>query len=163
MNIRMVPLHEIKPYENNVRQHPVRQLESIVQSMQQFGFQQPLVIDKNNIIVCGHARYEAAATIGMENVPCQVASELTEEQINAYRILDNEIAAQGYTDESLLKIEMEKIPEFDFTPFNLEMPDFNITSDEVCDEENKDENPLGKLVTCPSCKYEFYERDTRNG
>lgn len=135
MNIRMIPLHEIRPYENNVRQHPVRQLESIVQSIRTFGFRQPLVLDKNNIIVCGHARYEAACTIPLDYVPCEMADDLTKQQINAYGILDNEIAAQGYTDQSLLQIEMDKIPEFDFTPFNLELPDFNITNDGLCDED----------------------------
>ncbi len=146
MNIRMVALHEIKPYENNVKQHPVRQLEAIMHSIQQFGFRQPIVIDRDNTIVAGHARYEAATTIGMQEVPCEIADNLTEQQINAYRILDNEIAKQGYTDESLLKIEMEKLPEFDFTPFNLELPDFNITNDGLCDEDEVPE-PASEAIT----------------
>jgi DNA modification methylase len=122
MNIKMVPLHEIKPYENNVKQHPVKQLESIVQSIRQFGFRQPIVLDKNNVIVCGHARYEAAAALALSDVPCEMADDLTEEQINAYRILDNEIAAQGFTDKTMLSVELAKLPDFDFKPFNLDIP-----------------------------------------
>ena len=153
MNIRLVPLHEIKPYENNVKQHPIRQLQAIERSIAQFGFQQPIVIDKNNIIICGHARYEAAASLGLDLIPCQVAEELTEDLANAYRILDNEIAAKGYTDLMTLKLEMEKLPEFDFTPFNLEeikLP--NIKLDESVGGIKEE-----KLITCPKCDHQFYE------
>lgn len=135
MNIRMVPLHEIKPYENNVKQHPVRQLESIIQSIKTFGFRQPIVIDKNNVIVCGHARYEAAAACAISAIPCEMASDLTEEQINAYRILDNEIAAQGYTDTTKLQLEIAKLPDFDFKPFNLEIPKVEIINEGLCDAD----------------------------
>jgi ParB family chromosome partitioning protein len=154
MNIVNVPLHEIKPYENNVKQHPVRQLESIVESIRHFGFQQPIVIDKNNVIVAGHARYEAATTLGLHEAPCTIANDLTEEQINAYRILDNEIAAQGYTDENKLKIEMAKLPDFDFKSFNLELPKLDIKIPSV--ETDKIQKG-GDMITCPNCQQEFYK------
>ena len=136
MNIKMIPLHEIKPYENNVKQHPIKQLESIVQSIRQFGFRQPLVLDRYNTIVCGHARYEAAATLGIENVPCEIAEDLSEERINAYRILDNEIAKQGHTDLAALNIEMAKLPDFDFSPFNLDIPKIEQIKDGLCDADD---------------------------
>lgn len=60
MNIKQIPIEKIKPYDNNVKKHPDRQIQSIVQSIKTFGFRQPLVIDKNKVIVAGHARYEAA-------------------------------------------------------------------------------------------------------
>lgn len=159
MNIKMIPLHEIKPYENNVKQHPVKQLESIVSSITQFGFRQPLVLDKNNVIVCGHARYEAAASIGLADVPCEMADDLTEEQINAYRILDNEIAQQGYTDDSLLKIELEKLPNFDFKPFNLDLPNFQSLELEIKELNENSE----KQIKCPSCGHCFFKSEVSNG
>ena len=158
MNIRMVPLHEIKPYENNVKQHPVRQLESIVESIKRFGFRQPLVLDNNNTIVCGHARYEAAATIGIEELPCEMASDLSEEQINAYRILDNEIASQGYTDLIKLNVELEKLPNFNFVPFNVAFDPVNVDVPLVNNEPKPE-----KSITCPSCEHVFYKNEVKNG
>jgi ParB family transcriptional regulator, chromosome partitioning protein len=156
MNIRMVPLHQIRPYENNVKQHPIKQLESIVQSIKTFGFRQPIVIDANNVIVCGHARYEAAAAIGMGDVPCEIASDLSKEQINAYRILDNEIAAKGYTDQDALKIEIASIPEFDFVPFDIDLNKISIDIKEPAFKEDK-------LIECPNCTYKFKKNEVVNG
>lgn len=158
MNIRMVPLHEIKPYENNAKQHPVRQLEAITQSIKDFGFRQPLVLDKNNTIVCGHARYEAAASLGICDVPCEMASDLSEEQISAYRILDNEIASQGYTDLIKLNVELEKLPSFDFKPFNTEFAPIKIDIDPISNEPKAE-----KLITCPHCSYRFTKSEVQNG
>lgn len=134
MNVQMIPLHEIKPYENNIKEHPIKQLEAITHSIKTFGFRQPLVIDKNKTIVAGHARYEAAATLGMESVPCEMADNLTDDEINAYRILDNEIAKMSTTNIEALNIEIEKLPNFDFEPFNLEIPTFEKLNEGLCDE-----------------------------
>lgn len=122
----MIQLHQIKPYENNVKKHPVAQLEAICNSIKQFGFRQPIVIDRNNVIICGHARYEAAAAMGMSEVPCEYAGDLTHDQVNAYRLLDNEIAKQGTTDLQMLQIELTKIPNFDFKPFNVEFKKIDV-------------------------------------
>lgn len=122
MNIKPVAVSKIKPYENNVKVHPTFQLDAIVKSIKDFGFRQPLVIDKNNTIVCGHARFEAAVQLGMEFVPCEMADDLTDEQINAYRLLDNEIAKQGTTNLEKLQLELDKLPSFDFKAFNIEFP-----------------------------------------
>lgn len=156
MNIRMVPLHQIRPYENNVKQHPVRQLESIVQSIKSFGFRQPLVIDKSKVIVCGHARYEAAATLGLAEVPCELADDLTEEQINAYRILDNEIAALGYIDQEKRKLELAKLPTFDFTPFNIVIPKLEIEVKDLPAQQEKE-------IQCPSCGHCFFKSEVKDG
>jgi DNA modification methylase len=135
MNIRKVPLHLLRPYENNVKDHPVKQLEAITNSIKEFGFRQPIVIDKNNVIVAGHARYEAAAALGFDEVPCELAHDLTDEQINAYRILDNEIAKQGTTNISALQTELDKLHNFDFSPFNIELPNFEEVTTGLTDED----------------------------
>ena len=157
MNIRMIPLHEIKPYENNVKQHPVRQLESLSNSVKRFGFRQNIVLDKNNVIVAGHARYEAAAALGLSELPCEIADDLTDEEINAYRILDNEIASQGYTDLIKLNVELEKLPNFDFVPFNVAFDPINIEVPTLTESEPKPE----KLIVCPSCSHEFSKNEVR--
>lgn len=150
MNIRMVPLHEIKPYENNPRQHPVRQLESVANSIRDFKFRGSILLDKNNVIIAGHARYEAAAALGMSEIPCEIAYDLTEDEVIAFRILDNEIASQGNTDKIAMYLEMKKIPDFDFKPFNLEIKKLPMMKTEMpsekCDE---------KVITCPNCNHEF--------
>lgn len=149
MNVRSIPIKDIIPYENNVKVHPVRQLESIVQSIKTFGFRQPLVIDKNKVIVAGHARYEAASTLGMESVPCEMADELSPEQINAYRILDNEIAKMGTTNTEALNLEIAKLPDFDFEPFNLDIPELNKPIEGLCDPDYVPEivnaEPIAKM------------------
>ena len=145
----MVPTHLIRPYENNVKQHPVYQLESLMQSIREFGFLQPLVIDKDNIIIAGHARFEAASTLGISDLPCIMAENLTDKQIKAYRILDNKIAELGTTDPKLLKIEIEVIPDFDFKPFNIELPQFKVELPPI--EDIKTE----KTIECPQCHHQF--------
>lgn len=131
----MVPLHQVKPYDNNVKIHPTKQIESIKHSIKSFGFRQPIVIDRNNIIVAGHARYDAAVSLSIKEVPCEYADDLTEEQINAYRILDNEIAKQGTTNIEALNVELSKLPNFDFSPFNIDFPALEIISEGLTDSD----------------------------
>src|SRR3990167_8977945 len=150
INLNVVALENIYPYENNVKIHPVRQLEGVAQSIDQFGFKQPIVIDKNNVIVAGHARYEAAAALGMKELLCVMADDLNEEQIKAYRILDNEIAKQGSTDLVALKSELSLLPGFDFKPYNVEFAKIDLPEMKVPEEEKEDNE---KLITCPSCEH----------
>ena len=84
-------IDEIKPYPKNAKKHPEKQIKQIAESIKEFGFNQPLVIDKNNEIVVGHGRYEAAKLIGVEEVPVIRVENLTEEQVKAYRLADNKL------------------------------------------------------------------------
>lgn len=84
-------IDEIKPYPKNAKKHPEKQIKQIAESIKEFGFNQPLVIDKNNEIVVGHGRYEAAKLIGLEEVPVIRVENLTEEQVKAYRLADNKL------------------------------------------------------------------------
>jgi ParB family chromosome partitioning protein len=156
MNIRKLPLHLLRPYENNVKDHPVKQLEAIANSIKEFGFRQPIVIDKNNVIIAGHARYEAAATLGMNEVPCELADDLTDEQINAYRIIDNLIAEQGATNIGVLNHEIAKLSNFDFVPFNIAP----ITFDETDAPKLKISEEDDKTITCPNCSHRFKSNKT---
>lgn len=124
MNIRNIQLHELKPYERNAKIHSVKQLEGIAQSIQRFGFLQPLVVDKNNVIVAGHGRYEAAAALGMLELPCVTVDDLSEAEIRAYRLLDNKLAETG-TDLKILNFELSDL-HFDFSPFKVEFKSINL-------------------------------------
>lgn len=136
MKIKNIPIHEIHPYENNPRLHPVRQLEAITNSIKRFGFRGSILIDSRNIIVAGHARYEAAAVAGLSEIPCEYADDLTEEEIAAYRILDNKIAAMSYDDNEKLMTELEKLPDFDFSEFGVEFPEIEkLPISGLCDED----------------------------
>lgn len=152
MNIHNVPLHLLRPYEKNAKKHPVRQLEGIAQSIQQFGFKQPIVIDAKNVIIAGHGRYEAAASLGMQEVPCVIADDLSKEQIRAYRILDNKLSESGM-DLDILAIDMDDI-DFDFAPFGVfgDNP-FSNKSDSILDDDSATKEK--KAVTCPACDHEF--------
>ena len=93
MKIEQLSVSEIKPYEKNAKKHPPEQVEHIANSIREFGWQQPLVIDKNNVLVIGHGRLLAAKKLGLEDVPVVRADDLTEAQIKALRLADNMTSA----------------------------------------------------------------------
>lgn len=86
MEIKEIPVGRIKPYENNAKLHPEYQVEKIANSIKRFGFKQPLVVDKHNVLVIGHGRLLAAKALGLKAVPCVKADDLTEQEINALRL-----------------------------------------------------------------------------
>ena len=130
MKVINVPIHAIKPYENNVKQHPVAQLEILVKSIQRYGFRGTILLDKNNVIVAGHARYEAASVAGLSELPCEYADDLTEEQIIEYRILDNKIASMGFDDNDKFLEEAAKVPDFNWDDFGVELPTVEVIPEE---------------------------------
>lgn len=86
-----IPIEELTPYERNAKQHDDQQIDNIAESMRRFGFTQPLVIDKDKVVVIGHGRLAAAKRIGLAEVPCIQRDDLTEKQIRELRILDNKL------------------------------------------------------------------------
>ena len=105
MNIELWPLSRITPYPGNPRSNDSA-VESVMKSIQEFGFRQPIVVDEHNVIVVGHTRYKAALKLGLESVPVHVAVGLSEEQIRAYRIADNQTATIAEWDMDLLTLEL---------------------------------------------------------
>ena len=91
MKIELRLLAEIRPYENNPRLNDDA-VDAVAKSIQEFGFRQPIVVDTEGVIICGHTRYKAAKKLGLEKVPVHVATDLSPEQIKAYRIADNKSA-----------------------------------------------------------------------
>lgn len=114
---------EIKPYEKNAKKHPKKQIAQIAASIKEFGFNQPVVIDKKGVIIVGHGRYEAAKSLGMKNedIPVIIA-ELNEEQAKAYRLADNKLNESEW-DMNLVIEELKglSIPMIDLTGFDKDL------------------------------------------
>ncbi|HNO79214.1 MAG TPA: ParB N-terminal domain-containing protein, partial [Phycisphaerae bacterium] len=108
MKITMRPLAEIKPYERNPRLNDAA-VDAVAESIERFGFRQPIVVDNDGVIVCGHTRWKAATKLELENVPVHVATDLTPEQIRAYRIADNKSGELASWNMDLLPIELAEL------------------------------------------------------
>ena len=91
LNIVYKPIKELKPYKKNAKKHSKEQVEQIANSIKEFGFTQPVIIDKNNCVVAVHGRILGAKKAGIKSVPTVCLEELTEEQIKAYRLVDNKL------------------------------------------------------------------------
>lgn len=115
-------LNEIKPYEKNPRKND-NAVEQVANSISQFGFQQPIILDKYNVIVCGHTRYKASKKLGLEIVPCVIADDLTDEQIKAYRLADNKVSEPAEWDFDLLGEELADILDIDMSDFGFDIPE----------------------------------------
>ena len=122
MKIELAAIDTIKPYPNNPRKLSETAIEKVAQSIQEFGFRQPIVVDKDRIIVVGHTRYRASKKLGYKKVPITIAENLTKEQINAYRIADNRTNEEAKWDDELLKMELK---ELDYKDFDLKMTGFD--------------------------------------
>ena len=114
MNIIEKRVKDLKPYEKNPRLNDDA-VKYVAESISQFGFRVPIVIDENNNIVCGHTRWKACKKLKIDTVPCVVADDLTEEQIRAYRLADNRVAEKAEWDLALLDTELAEIETIDMT------------------------------------------------
>ena len=123
MQIKSIETNKILPYINNPRKN--LNIDKVASSIKEFGFQQPIVIDKNNTIIVGHTRFEAAKKLGLKEVPVQIA-DLTETQAKAYRIADNRLNEDASWDTKLLNLEFNDLLSKEF---DLDLLGF--TTDEV--------------------------------
>ena len=155
MQIIQKKLADIVPYANNTKKHDETQIKNVSESIKKYGWVQPIVIDNDGTIVIGHCRALAAEKLGIEEVPCVVVSDLTEEEINALRIVDNKTNESPW-DFDLLSAEL---PEIDLSDFEF---DFNVPTDFTADMiddffdnvEPKEKEP--KKIQCPHCG-EYFE------
>lgn len=122
MEIITKKLKDLKPYNNNPRQND-EAVEYVARSIAEFGFKVPIVIDKDNVIVCGHTRYKASQNLGLKEVPCIVADDLNPEQIKAFRLADNKVAELSEWDYEALDMELESIFDIDMENFGFEFED----------------------------------------
>lgn len=116
MEITKRKLNEITPYSKNAKKHDKRQIANVAESIRQYGFVQPVVVDRDGVIVIGHCRVLAAQKLGMDEVPCVCVDDLTPEQVNALRLVDNK-SNESEWDMDLLA---EEIPGLDFSAFDFD-------------------------------------------
>ena len=109
-----VPINQLNPYKNNARTHSEKQVEKIANSIQEFGFINPVLIDSDYGIIAGHGRVKGAERLGMTEVPCLFVEDLTEEQKRAYIIADNKLALDAGWDYDLLKVELAELDDLNF-------------------------------------------------
>ena len=152
MNIIKMKVEELIPYINNPRNNE-NAVDKVASSITEFGFKNPIVIDKNNIVINGHTRLLASKKLGLKEVPCIVADDLTEEQIKAFRLADNKVSEYAEWNFELLSEEMSDI-DVDMSNFGFESLDDISDEDFIKDTEiTKDKEK--KFITCPNCGMEF--------
>lgn len=146
MKVQNVSIDSIKPYENNPRDNDGG-VDAVANSIKEFGWQQPIVVDKDNVIIVGHTRYKAARKLGMKEVPVVVANNLTPEQVKAYRLADNKTGELTDWDMSLLDDELGDIADIDMSDFgfNLDLDDDEVEVQEDDFDEEVPEEPKSKL------------------
>ena len=156
MDIIMMPVTEIEMYENNPRANE-RAIDPVAESIKEFGFKVPILLDEKNVIIAGHTRLKAAMKLGMEKVPCIKCDDLSPEQVRAFRLVDNKVAEFAVWDLGMLNIELQEIdlPDVDMEKFGFyELPEFDI-DDYLKDKQDKphdeDEEEEPERVQCPPC------------
>jgi len=120
MEIKQLKISELKAYSRNPKAHPDKQIEKIANSIKEFGFNVPILVDKNNEIIAGHGRYLASQKLGLTEVPVIKIESLTPEQVKAYRIADNRLTESGWEYDFL----MEEIADLKQAKFDLELLGF---------------------------------------
>jgi ParB-like chromosome segregation protein Spo0J len=133
LKLESIRLQDLNPYENNPRIND-NAVESVMNSIKEFGFKVPIVITKDNVIVAGHTRYKASLELGLEKVPCIIADDLTDEQIKAFRLTDNKVSELADWDFEKLEKELEDI-NLDMSLFSFEINDFEDEIEDFDDVE----------------------------
>lgn len=139
MEIISLPLSDLRGYENNAKLHPQSQIEQIKKSIADFGFNDPIAIDENNVIIEGHGRFKAVQQLGWTEVPCIRLSHLNEQQKKAYILAHNKLTMNTDFDPDMLAIELDGIIDFDMEEYGFEIPSILDEPDEPEDKEDKDD------------------------
>lgn len=153
MNIVYKNIDELKPYKFNPRNNK-KAIRVVENSIKNFGMKVPIVIDTNGVIVCGHTRFEALKNLGIQNVPCIIADDLTDKQIKAFRLADNKVAEKATWDFKLLELEFEDLANsFDMGDFGF---DFDI-------KQKRAENKNQELKTVKAYKMFDFDAERTEG
>ena len=145
--IRYQPVTALRPYPQNARTHTKHQIRQIANSIRTFGFTNPVIVDRNNRIIAGHGRVEAAKLLSLDYVPTIMLEELTEDQIRAYILADNKLAENAGWDRGILAIELQHLMtveglDFDITVTGFEVPEIDLILNEQPQDEHDPDNEL---------------------
>ena len=138
MDIVQRKLKDIKPYEKNPRKND-KAVEYVANSIRQFGFKVPIIIDKDGVIVAGHTRYKACKRLKMKEVPCVIADDLSDEEVKAFRLADNKVSEIAEWDMPQLDVELDGILDIDMADFGFELGE--LAEPEVIEDEYEEELP----------------------
>lgn len=146
LKIEYVDINNIKPYKKNPRKNE-KAIPYVMESIKQFGFKNPVILDKDNVIVCGHTRIEGAKRLGITEIPCIYADDLTDEQIKAFRLADNKVAEIAEWDTDLLDPELDDILNIDMSDFGFDLDLEDEEEKEIIEDEVPEvpEEPKAKL------------------
>lgn len=137
MEIEVLNIDDLIPYENSAKEHPKEQIEQIKKSIIEFNNNDPIAIDENNVIIEGHGRHEALKQLGYEQVECIRLSHLNEEQKKAYRLIHNKLTMNSDYDFNLLEQELMNIQDIDMLKFDFDMSFLNEDEEEIKEEASK--------------------------
>lgn len=151
LEIKYIPINDIKPYKNNPRLNE-EAIPYVMNSIKEFGFKNPIILDKNNVIVAGHTRLESAKRLNMKEVPVIYADDLTEEQVKAFRLADNKVAEKSMWDYTKLDEELDSILDIDMSMFDFVDDDINWNDVEELTNETYDK-PEHNMLECPNCHH----------
>lgn len=154
LEIEYINIDDIKTYPNNAKLHPAEQIEQIKKSIQEFGFNDPIAIDENNVIIEGHGRYIACKELDIKEIPVIRLEGLDEEHKRAYMLVHNKLTMNTDFDIELLNEELEEI-SFDMSEFGFEFDEEenNITDNKEINIDEYDDNNFD--VECPKCGFHF--------
>ena len=146
LNLVQMKIDDLKMYENNPRKND-KAVDAVANSINSFGFKVPIIVDKNNVVICGHTRVKASKKLGMTEVPCVIADDLTDEQVKAFRLADNKVSELAEWDLDKLEEELKFI-DMDMAQFGFEDLETSMERDVLEDDfdENAElpENPYSK-------------------
>lgn len=162
LKIEYVDINSIKPYKKNPRKNEDA-IPYVMESIKQFGFKNPVILDKDNVIVAGHTRIESAKRLGITEIPCIYADDLTDEQIKAFRLADNKVAEIAEWDIDLLDTELDDILNIDMSDFGFDL-DLDNEEIERTDLSDKEFEKYEIIITCENeldlqKKYEKLEEE----
>lgn len=144
MEVQTWKIGDVHPYKNNPRNNTAA-VKPVANSIKEFGFQQPIVVDKDGVIIVGHTRYKAAKMLKLKEVPVVVAANLTPDQVKAYRVADNSTGEVAVWDIPLLNAEIQGL-DYDFADFGL-----NVAVQQV-DGDAEDDDYDMELPEEPTCR-----------
>lgn len=145
MNVQNRKLSELTPYPGNAKKHDKKQIANVAESIRQYGFVQPIVVDRDDVIIIGHCRALAAKKLGMDEVPCVSMDDLTPEQVNALRLVDNKSNESDW-DFDLLADELPglDLSAFDFD-WGLPIEEESEVIEDTAPDVDTDNEPVTKL------------------